>query len=108
RKSTRPRYDVTVSLEVPVESFTERARKRRQAQQQNRRYLYDPVGWIDRYIDWPAGMSLADYQSETLGNIPAKKRQAVRGPHGLGKSTTASLALIWFALTREQAGIDWK
>ena len=58
-----------------VETAESRLLRNRRTARDSRRYLYDPVGWIDRYIDWPVGMSLADYQSETLGNIPAKKRQ---------------------------------
>lgn len=33
---------------------------------------------------------------------------AIRGPHGLGKSAVASMAVLWFATTREAAGVDWK
>jgi hypothetical protein len=33
---------------------------------------------------------------------------AVRGPHGLGKTTVNAIAVLWFALTRDAAGIDWK
>lgn len=33
---------------------------------------------------------------------------AVRGPHGLGKTAFAAWIVLWFALTREAAGIDWK
>jgi hypothetical protein len=36
------------------------------------------------------------------------RRVAARGPHGLGKTTTASLVVLWFATTRDAAGVDWK
>ena len=32
----------------------------------------------------------------------------MRGPHGLGKTTTAALAVLWFASTRELSGVDWR
>lgn len=80
----------------------------RQASAESRQYYHDPVGFLERYIDWPAGSSLADYQEGILGKVVEKRRVAVRGPHGLGKSTTAALLIIWFALTREIAGVDWK
>jgi hypothetical protein len=35
-------------------------------------------------------------------------RVSVRGPHGLGKTALSSWVVLWFALTREAAGIDWK
>jgi hypothetical protein len=32
----------------------------------------------------------------------------VRGPHGLGKTALAAITILWFALTREAQGADWK
>jgi hypothetical protein len=71
-------------------------------------YLDDPVGFCDDLIDWRDEPGLAPYQREILAKIPTEKRVSVRGPHGLGKTTTKALALLWFALTRDAAGIDWK
>jgi hypothetical protein len=73
-----------------------------------RRYLYDPVGWIERYLLWQPGQSLAPYQADILTALAREKRAAARGPHGLGKSMMASCTVLWFAVTREQAMIDWK
>jgi hypothetical protein len=70
-------------------------------------YLNDPVGWAATFIDW-RDSSLAPYQAELLAALPDRKRVAARGPHGLGKTTTNALAVLWFATTRETAGIDWK
>ena len=33
---------------------------------------------------------------------------AVRGPHGLGKTALAAIGVLWFATTRDIAGVDWK
>lgn len=71
-------------------------------------WLYDPVGFFEECIDWPEGQSLADYQEEIFRAIPREKRVAVRGPHGLGKTTIGALGVIWFSVTRDVAGIDWK
>lgn len=46
------------------------------------------------------------YQDEIIANLSIKKRESVRGPHGLGKTALASWVIIWFALTRD--GEDWK
>lgn len=72
------------------------------------RYYNDPAGFATQAIRWPTGRGLAAYQSEVLGSIPVRKRVSVRGPHGLGKTSQSALAILWFALTREAAGRDWK
>lgn len=72
------------------------------------RYLYDPVAWAHDMIDWPAGGGLADYQDEILDAIVRRRKVAARGPHGLGKTCIVSVAVLWFATTRNAAGIDWK
>jgi len=68
-------------------------------------YMYDPVAWAYDMIDW-GDDGLTEYQEEILMAIPQYKRVSVRGPHGLGKTTTAAVAILWFALTRD--GLDWK
>lgn len=73
-----------------------------------RRYMYDPVGWIEKYLLWQPGQSMTDYQAEIVDDLAKHKRIAVRGPHGLGKTGIASMTVLWFAITREAAGIDWK
>ncbi|MDP9091839.1 MAG: DEAD/DEAH box helicase family protein [Actinomycetota bacterium] len=72
------------------------------------RFYDDPVGFAETCIRWRRGESLTPYQRETLAAIPTRRKVAVRGPHGLGKTTTAALAVLWFAVTRESSGVDWK
>ncbi|GAB2331732.1 hypothetical protein [Streptomyces variabilis] len=72
------------------------------------RWMYDPATWAREVIDWGASGGLTDYQDDALTRLATRHRAAVRGPHGLGKSTTAATAVLWFASTREAAGIDWK
>lgn len=71
-------------------------------------WLYDPVGFLTDCIDWPDGQHLAGYQTEILAAVPRERKVSARGPHGLGKTAIAALIVIWFALTRDVAGIDWK
>lgn len=72
------------------------------------KYYDDPAGFAREAIGWKPGRSLAPYQSEILAEIPARKRVSARGCHGLGKTTATALAVLWFALTRDAAGRDWK
>lgn len=71
------------------------------------RYADDPAGFAANCIDW-RGVGLAPYQEDALSALPEHRRVCVRGPHGLGKTTTAAATILWFALTREAAGKDWK
>lgn len=76
-------------------------------------YLHDPLGFIDNCIRFPVGHDgepggLTPYQRENFAVLERDRRLAVRGPHGLGKTTTNALAVHWFALTRDAARIDWK
>ena len=57
------------------------------------RYYHDPVGFARDCIKWPAGKGLTSYQQEILGELPVRKRVAVRGPHGLGKCVQADESL---------------
>lgn len=71
------------------------------------KYYYDPIAFAADCIDWQ-GPGLTVYQEEVLDILSGKKRCAVRGPHGLGKSTLGAVAVLWFALTRDATGTDWK
>lgn len=70
--------------------------------------MHNPVLWAHECITWPAGTDCAPYQNDILNRLAQKRRVAMRGLHGTGKSTTASLAVLWFATTRDAMGIDWK
>jgi hypothetical protein len=72
------------------------------------RFYTDPVGFAEECIDFGGADGLTAYQKDVLSKLPVKHRVAVRGPHGLGKSTTSAICVLWFALTREAAGVDWK
>lgn len=67
-----------------------------------------PAAFARECIDWRGAPGITDYQGDILDAIPVHKRVAVRGPHGLGKTTLDAIAVLWFASTREMAGVDWK
>lgn len=76
-------------------------------------YYDDPVGFIRDCVKFKPGRDgkpkgLAPYQIEIIGDLPKVKRIAVRGCRGMGKSAIASLLILWFAITRDAAGRDWK
>ena len=70
------------------------------------RYRDDPVAFAHDVIAWPGDGHPTTYQDEVLAALATESRVAVRGPHGLGKTALASIAILWFAITRE--GEDWK
>ena len=70
------------------------------------KYRDDPAGFIRDCINFPKGETASDYQIEIAGKLEERKRAAVRGPHGLGKTALAAWVILWFALTRD--GEDWK
>ena len=72
------------------------------------RYYDDPVLWATECIDWPEGEGLTKYQATALRELVTYGRESVRSLHGAGKTTTAAIAILWFAETRDRAGVDWK
>lgn len=68
----------------------------------------DPAGFAQHAIQWPAGEGPTFYQQDALTRLAERHRLALRGPHGLGKSALACWAVLWFSLTRDAAGRDWK
>ena len=97
-----------------AEQRLERLRYLRELQQQRAqvktgvaRYYDDPLGFAADCVNW-RGDGLTAYQRQIIADLPALRREAVRGPHGLGKSTIAAITILWFALTRDGAGVDWK
>jgi len=63
---------------------------------------------LDCFTWRPGTEGPAPYQHEILQQIMPQRRVCIRGPHGLGKTTSAAWLIIWFTLTREIAKRDWK
>jgi hypothetical protein len=72
-----------------------------------KQYFNDWTAFGHDCIKWQDGEGLTPYQEEVLSNLTTKKRVAIRGPHGMGKSFIASVALLAFVLTRD-IDYDWK
>lgn len=71
-------------------------------------YWDDPVGWVNEFILFPEGQGVALYQGDCLSHIMTELRVSIRGPHGLGKSALMAWIILWFAITRDAQGVDWK
>lgn len=72
------------------------------------RYRDDPAGFVLNCIKWKRGKKPTAYQLRNLELLIEYKRLCVCGPHGLGKTATNAWIILWFALTRDAAGDDWK
>lgn len=72
------------------------------------KYRNDPARFVRECIRFFKSDGPTAYQLETMDRLPVEKRVSVRGPHGLGKTALAAWVILWFALTRDTAGVDWK
>lgn len=72
------------------------------------RWYDDPAGFARECVAWPVGGEPTAYQVEVLSALVEHRRVAARSPHGGGKTAIAALAVLWFAVTRDAAGVPWK
>ena len=70
------------------------------------KYRHNLKGFLKDCILWEPNQGPADYQELFCEKFVERRRGALRGPHGLGKTAMASWVVLWFALTRD--GEDWK
>lgn len=97
--------------ELKLERLRALRRLREEADRVNTKvaqYYDDPVGFAADCIDWTRRDGLTAYQLDVVSMLNDRHRVAVRGPHGLGKSAMSAITILWFSLTREAAGVDWK
>lgn len=71
-------------------------------------YADDYARFVLDCFEWGEGEGPTEYQLEPLRRLPQTRREAMRGPHGLGKTALAAWVVLCFALTREAMGVDWK
>lgn len=91
-------------------------KNRQRARERAWAWMADPVSWVLDIVQFPEPprkykvrrQGLAPYQAGAMRQAARLGRLLMYGPHGLGKSTTMSLLVWWFATTRELAGLDWK
>lgn len=94
-------------------------RRRRSNRDRRRRfvdgpYFDSPSAFVRDCMNFPMDpktgrqRALIGYQADVMETLNREHRLAVRGPRGLGKTFIAACLVWWFALTRNQAGIDWK
>lgn len=57
---------------------------------------------------WEQGNGITDYQGEVMTALSTERRVCMRSCHGAGKTTMSALTILWFALTRDALGYDWK
>lgn len=68
-------------------------------------YHDDPAGFGRDAFLYRPNEELADYQYEILEAFGKYHRAAIRGPHGLGKTTLASIIVLWGVLTSDDVKI---
>ena len=97
-------------LERQTQELLEQAKAKRTSafEKFGETYFDRPAAFAYECLKWKKGETLTPYQDEIISAIPEKKRICVRGCHGLGKSCLASITILWFSLTREALGKDWK
>ena len=71
-------------------------------------YRDDPAGFVRDCFIWPDGKGPTDYQTEAMDALVRDKRITARAPHGAGKTASNAWLVLWFALTRDAEGSDWK
>jgi len=59
-------------------------------------YMKNPVKFVEHFIFADTDFYLSNAQKEILESIAGTKRTSVSSGRGLGKSTIAALAIIWF------------
>lgn len=70
------------------------------------RYMNDLAAFANDCIRWRDSDKISHYQLKAMQALATNRRMTLRGPHGLGKTAFAAIAILWFALTRD--GLDWK
>lgn len=71
-------------------------------------YYSLPAAFARDCIRWPDGQGLTPYQETNMDAVVEFGRVCERGPHGLGKTAKNAMMVLWFSLTRDARGIDWK
>ena len=68
-------------------------------------YRHDPQAFIHDCIQFPEGEAPTEYQDEIAAELIVRKKIAVRGPHGLGKTALAAWLALWGILTADDVKV---
>jgi hypothetical protein len=95
---------------VPLDGFLHRVGRELVEQDRDTRLEWhnDPAGFARDCISWPSGTRLEGYQADVLDAVVKDGRVSVVSLHGSGKTCAEAMLILWFAVTRDAAGIDWK
>lgn len=93
-------------LQRLADGFTDPADTDRYAEWRAK-YWPDPVAFAEDCFQWKPGERLAPYQAEMLQDVYAYRREAARAGRGGGKTSTAAILTLHFALTND-IDTDWK
>ncbi|MHB1523022.1 MAG: hypothetical protein ACYCS9_05820 [Candidatus Dormibacteria bacterium] len=63
---------------------------------------------VESALTGGGGFAATPYQTRALAALEKCGKLALRSPHGAGKTTVCAWGVLWFAITRESAGEDWK
>jgi len=104
------RSGATTAPMVPDDAWLSRVAEQLLEKDRDKRpsWYNDPAAFAVECVEWPEGQALTDYQAEIMRALLEHRRVAVRSPHGAGKSALCALVVLWFALSRDLAGRDWK
>lgn len=72
------------------------------------RWWSDPAAFAAEALVWPEGNQLHGYQAEALTTLATRLRLVLRKLRGAGGSAIAAITVLWFAVTRDYYGVDWK
>ena len=98
-----------LAARLPPEERRQAAEVKR-AERFRERYWRDPVAFARDNVRWPEpDRWLTGYQQEVLQDLVDHRRLAGAACRGSGKTALASLAILWFAVTRDGDLLrDWK
>jgi hypothetical protein len=102
---------VIIAADERIERYKQlRAERNRLSARALGNYLSNPIAFAHDCFDWGEATNSGptEYQDEIFTALNDHHKVAVRSLHGAGKTTTNALMILWFCITRDAAGIDWK
>jgi hypothetical protein len=92
----------------PLDPFQVLARRYGAATSTLATYRDRPLDWVNEFVEFSEGECLTPYQKDILAALADRKKVCMRSLHGAGKTALVALVVLWFAVTREATGTNWK